>query len=238
MTLNALERISLTVPKPGLELLSVLTANKNALVSCSANDLALSMDFVDRGKLFAAGQSDPLNLTQDYAGQVMKCLSTHNISYHYHHKCLTDQALQVARLDNFYRPLAYSYDKLGMKFIAIMEAIDYPFFGVQFHPEKASYEFVIKHGQHNISHSAKAQVVSRYFADFFVNQARSSSHQTTVKSVERTLIYNYQPMYTGILRDMYEQRYLFPFTNSQNLSTEEFLNRVPVDDSEVSEEVS
>lgn len=195
------------------------------------------MEFTKRGKMFAKGQSDALNLTTDAAGQMMKLFESSNMSYHFHHKCLTDEALKISKMDTFYRPLSYSYDKFGKKFISIMEAIDYPFFAVQFHPEKIPFEFVIKQSQHNIPHSIVARAGSRYLSDYFIGQARLNSHRRE-KNLNKLMVYRYHPMYTGILNDMYEQRYLFPFVNPVGHSTEEFLDYVPDDDEEAPENIS
>lgn len=57
----------------------------------------------------------------------LDALSKGNVTYNYHHFCITDSSLLQAKLDSFYLPLAYSIDKLDKDFIVIMEAIDYPF---------------------------------------------------------------------------------------------------------------
>ena len=44
---------------------------------------------------------------------------------------------------------------------------DYPFYGVQWHPEKNPFEWT---SAAVINHSKKAVLVTQYVADFFVNQ--------------------------------------------------------------------
>lgn len=225
----------------GLELLSVLTADRNVLDSCSAIDEARSMRIIERGKLFAP--SNYLNLPTsnfDYSGLIVSALTTKNLTYHYHKKCLTDAGLKKAGLTDFYRPLAYSSDSNGLEFITVFEAIKYPFYGVQFHPEKPPFEFVIKMHQLNIPHSRESIAVSRYFADFFVQQARLNSHSVSRVSIQDELIYAFQPTYTAIKHDMYEQRYLFPFGShaEDKTTTEEFIDYIPADEEEVHEDVS
>lgn len=220
----------------GLELLTVLTSNRNVLSLCSANDLSLGVEFTTRGKMFAKSTYSNLDyLSEDYSKVVMDTLATGNLTYNFHHKCLTDSDLREARLENFYRPLAYSNDTSGLKFIAIIEAIRYPFYGVQFHPEKAPFEFIVKRSQRNIPHSRRAIAVSRFFADFFVMQAQLSGHQSSNSSTGRDLIYSFDPMYTAPKEDMYEQRYLFPYNGSALTSSEEFLNHVPAEDEVIPE---
>jgi len=63
--------------------------------------------------------------------------------------------------DNFL-PLIYSNDKHGKKYIAALEAKDYPFYGVQFHPEKTGKK--LKNGE---VLTMQRMQVAQYFADFF-----------------------------------------------------------------------
>lgn len=220
-----------------MELLSVLTAEQNVLDNCSANDVTLTVESADRGRLFAPASYANLPLGIDYAAIILNSLESKNVTYHYHHKCLTDAGLQEAGLTDFYRPLAYSEDTLGKRFITIFEAINYPFYGVQFHPEKPAFEFVVKASQQRIPHSREAIAVSRYFADFFVQSAQINGHQASGGDRRaKELIYAHEPMYTGLMNDMYEERYLFPY-KSDGLTQEEFLDFVPDDDYEPPENV-
>lgn len=220
----------------GFELLSVLTADDNHLTDCSANDMLLKMDFVARGRLFERSNYSDVSLAGvDYSKSMLELMSRENITYNYHHKCLVDKSMKQSSLDKFYRILAYSTDKNGVKFISAFEAYQYPFFGVQFHPEKPPFEFVIKKGQHHLPHSRHAKAVSRYFADFFIAQAQKSGHQTSVEDIRGDLVYAYQPTYTAPKKDMYEQRYLFPFDSNTTLSTEEFIDRPMSDDEDAPE---
>lgn len=220
--------------------MSVLTTNKNVLDDCSAQDMTISMSFKSRGRLFA-----PTNLLDstpaiDYSQAIMNILSTKNLTYNHHHKCLTDAGFQRApQLKDFYRPLAYSRDKLGQEFIAIFEAIQFPFYGVQFHPEKPPFEFIVQRGQKSIVHSRDAIAVSRYFGDFFIKSAQLSKHRAaTTLQLSMELIYANSPMYTALKKDMYEQRYLFPYKSNANVTTEEFIDHYPDELEEVSEKVT
>lgn len=210
----------------------MLTADKNVLDDCSSKDVSLTMEFTSRGRLFA-----PTNLLDstpalDYSEAIMKVLSTKNLTYNHHSKCLTAASFLMApELLEFYEPLAYSRDKLGKEFVAILEAKQFPFYGVQFHPEKPSFEFIVKRGQKNIVHSRDAIAVSRYFGDFFVKKAQLSNHRAAdTEQLKSELIYARSPTYTALKKDMYEQRYLFPYNNRTGITNEEFLDYVPEED--------
>lgn len=221
----------------GLELLSVLSSNKNVLENCLANDMSLTMDFRDRGRMFAPTSFNGL-IEVDYSKAIIEALKTKNLTYNHHHFCLTLRGLKEANLDKFYKPLAFSKDKSGIEFIAAFEALNYPFFAVQFHPEKPPFEFIVKKSQKNMPHSRDAIAVSRYFADFFVTSAQLNAHKPpNERAFLEGLIYAQTPTYTAIDGDMYEQRYMFPYQHKDGISDEEFLDYVLDSDEEVHEEV-
>lgn len=83
----------------------------------------------------------------------------------------------------------------------------YPFYGVQFHPEKNLYEWI---PDRNIVHNENAIASSQYFAWFFVNECRKNdNHFTDIEEENRMLIYNYPSTFTGLIQSPYEQSYLF-----------------------------
>ena len=62
----------------------------------------------------------------------------------------------------------------------------------------------------NINHSQEAILISQFSANFFVNEARKSSHRFPDKATERKyLIYNYAPVYTALHDWFDEQAYVF-----------------------------
>jgi gamma-glutamyl hydrolase len=54
----------------------------------------------------------------------------------------------------------------GSEFISSFEHKKYPFYGVQFHPEKNAFEWNIA----SIPHSAEAILAEQFFGNFFVNE--------------------------------------------------------------------
>lgn len=83
----------------------------------------------------------------------------------------------------------------------------YPFYGVQFHPEKSSFEW--KLSKHYPS-SINAVKANRYFMDFFVTESRKNAHAFANAAEENDyIIYNHQPHFTGVLGSAYHQCYLF-----------------------------
>ncbi|ODN06193.1 Gamma-glutamyl hydrolase A [Orchesella cincta] len=140
---------------------------------------------------------------------VINTLGTKAVTANFHHFCLTPENFTRFGLNQSYRLLSTSYDPVGnVTYVSAVESKKYPFFAVQFHPEKNIYEWTLKE---NLPHSPEAIEVAQYFAMFFVDQARKNIHSFNSRSEEEAqLIYNYIPTYTGLTGDTFEQKYYFP----------------------------
>ena len=65
--------------------------------------------------------------------------------------------------------MSTNYDNNDLQFISSIEHYKYPFYGVQFHPEKNNFEWI--EGK-NIPHGLNATKIGRYFAEFFVDEGK------------------------------------------------------------------
>lgn len=110
------------------------------------------------------------------------------------------------KLDQTYIVTSTNKDATGKVFVSTMEGIKYPFFGyvhhprlsvinrVQWHPEKSVYEWTFKEA---LNHSPDVVFCVTYLANFFVNEARKSTHSFPSIALEQAaLIYNYAPSLT------------------------------------------
>lgn len=86
---------------------------------------------------------------------------------------MTRENLTRSDLDKFYKTLATSTDDRGLEFIATIEAINYPIWGLQFHPEKNVYEWGVNIT--SVPHWPSAVRAGLYFAEFFVNQGKNAT---------------------------------------------------------------
>ncbi|KAI4495237.1 hypothetical protein M0804_001438 [Polistes exclamans] len=118
------------------------------------------------------------------------------------------QELRRLHLNNTFRVISQNVATDGVKFISSLEHVNFPFYGLQFHPEKNIYEWI--KGK-NIPHTFEAIEVGQYFANFFVNEARKNKNRfSNYKEEIESLIYNYPPLYTGGKNNsVFEQIYLF-----------------------------
>ena len=82
----------------------------------------------------------------------------------------------------------------------------YPFYGTQWHPEIAMFEWKPK----GVNHSANAILAAQFVANFFVDESRKNSHKFVSKAKEeKSLIYNYVPEHDRDVITFYEQAYIF-----------------------------
>jgi len=108
-------------------------------------------------------------------------------------------------LDKFWNPITTNEDANSLTFISIVESKNYPFVGLQFHPEKNAYEW-----ENNDPHSTSAVYSARFFYDWFVNECRKNKHKFMDKTtLENELIYNYPTTYVGKFNYTFEQVYFF-----------------------------
>ncbi|XP_055606188.1 gamma-glutamyl hydrolase-like [Uranotaenia lowii] len=182
----------------GFELLAFLAAGRvNQLTDCNSIGQSMALqfkpDFRD-SRLFAG-------LPQD----MERILSTESVTANFHQYCITEQ--NFTSLSKNWRIMSTNRDWNGLEFISSMEHKSYPFYGVQFHPEKSIYEWV---GGRNISHSSDAVRVMQYFADFVVDEARKSLHHfDSDAEANRHLVYNFPETFTGANKSVFQQIYLF-----------------------------
>ncbi|XP_026731422.1 gamma-glutamyl hydrolase A-like [Trichoplusia ni] len=185
----------------GFELLIILASGRgypeNRIRCYSYENIPLDFtdDFRD-SKMFKEAPEDILHL-----------LAHEDVTVNAHQFCIIDENLKSHNLTQDWRVTSHSDDENGVKFIATIEHTRYPFYGVQFHPEKSSFEWK---KSKNYPHSLNAVKSNRYFMDFFVKESRKSLHTFANQTEENQyVIYNYEPLFTGVLGSMYHQCYFF-----------------------------
>lgn len=125
---------------------------------------------------------------------VMNTLTKVNSTINLHHEGVTPASWR-AHLSSFFKVLSTNQDRKGREFISMWEAINYPFYGVQFHPERSLFEWDI---QELLVHSKAVVETVQYMANFFVDEARRSAHKFADPQVEESLlIYQFPVTYTG-----------------------------------------
>ncbi|XP_072427648.1 gamma-glutamyl hydrolase-like isoform X3 [Chiloscyllium punctatum] len=181
-----------------LKELIVLTSGENILTRTNTINLALPLNFTKAGLHSRTFKKFPKNLLQ--------ALQIRPLTGHYHYWGVSMKNFtNNKKLNNFYRILTTNMDNQRVEYVSTVEAIKYPIYAVQWHPERSPYEW---NATLNIPHFSEAVKVAWYLADFFVNEARwNFNHFSNTTEEEKALIYNYTPMYTGNI-SRFEQVYL------------------------------
>ncbi|KAK0149084.1 Gamma-glutamyl hydrolase [Merluccius polli] len=203
----------------GFQQLSVLTANKNLLTLTNTKAVALPLTFT-RGithlpspllqvsptypHLYYRYHPPTLSFTtaaqtsrlfQSFPVDLMQSLAEENITSNFHSWSLSLQNFsRNTKLKRFYKILSTNTDG-KTDFVSTMEALQYPFYAVQWHPEKSPFEWVDKPGMVHLGSAVRA---SFYTASFFISEAMKNFHHFPSPAEEdKALIYNFSPEYKG-----------------------------------------
>lgn len=132
--------------------------------------------------------------------------ATANVHYHGFAPTLFQTSPSMARNFNL---LGTSVGQDGKEFVAIMESPRYPFFGVQFHPERSLFEWADKE---NIVKEYETVRLQHYFGSVLVAEARKNSHKFPSRKVENMWNINAFPSklaFGPYLLDEEDQGYYF-----------------------------
>jgi gamma-glutamyl hydrolase len=120
-----------------------------------------------------------------------------------------DEYIRSEKLRNFYNILALTIDKKGKPIVAAIEAKNYPFYSVMFHPERPIYDW---NKNFDNPKMYEARALSRYYQIFFNLETRKSfSEYDSEEELKENLIYNYD---IEPLEGIFDQIYKFPVDNS------------------------
>jgi len=135
-------------------------------------------------------------------------LGTYKVAMNNHVRGVAPSTYQEhSDLRDFFHIISTNKDRNGDVFISTVEAKEHPIYGVQWHPEKPLFEW---NPTEAMNHSTDSVLANQYTADFFVTEARKSSHHFPSFDLEsQSLIYNYQPVYTWPEVHDFEQCYFF-----------------------------
>ncbi|XP_025089656.1 LOW QUALITY PROTEIN: uncharacterized protein LOC112561388 [Pomacea canaliculata] len=174
----------------GFELLNTITAGQNLLAAVDAENITLPLDLVD--------------------DDVLSYLTKESVTQNEHQYGMLPEVFNKNKeLSSFYRILSTNQGKTKTTFISTFEAYKYPIYGTQWHPEKNAFNW---DPRYVINHDAHAVRVAQYFANFFVNEARKSTHRfPSLQEEADALIDNYNPIYSA--DGTFMENYFFNFSS-------------------------
>jgi gamma-glutamyl hydrolase len=146
--------------------------------------------------------SQPLEFLKDPSSTKMFCsmeeehvetLKNGNVTYNSHKWSIRPETMESDEgLKAFWDVTSISYDANNTKFIASVEAKNYPIMGTQFHPEKTTMSWNDETVYH-FNHSWESIKTNRHFADLFVMMARANPNNWgTFQEVQANQIDNYE----------------------------------------------
>eukprot|EP01047_Picozoa_sp_COSAG01_P060824 COSAG01_NODE_7509_length_3176_cov_32.916477_3_plen_249_part_00 len=107
-------------------------------------------------------------------------LEREEITFNYHNGGASlNEFTRHTKLGQMFSVLSTSIDRQNRAYVSTIEGRVYPFYGVQWHPEKAMFEWGARPDGGNyeaINHDSHAMAVARYTASFFAEEARKSTH--------------------------------------------------------------
>lgn len=127
-------------------------------------------------------------------------------AYHHYQAILPDKFMKSKGISNVLKITSISYpvNGGGPPFVASVEGIKYPIYGIQFHPEKAAYEWL---KETNAPHFRESLEISQRMINFFVNEARKNDRKFISEEVlQKSLLSNWVLSQRS---STYHQVYLF-----------------------------
>lgn len=170
----------------------------------------------------------PLMLTKDAKSSnllggapkpVLDALSKTNMTVNLHHYGVSPADFEAdPKLKKTWRVVATNFGRQGKEFISLVEGINLPFFGAQFHGEKNAWEFNQPWDEPSVGmfvHTAGAIEAVEWIAGVFVERARRNPQSfASDEAFRNASIYNFEPIYTNALSDhtLFEETWVFePF---------------------------
>jgi gamma-glutamyl hydrolase len=143
--------------------------------------------------------------------KVRQILAEQNVAMNNHERGIEPKVFESDEgLTSLFRIVSTNVDLNGRPFVSTVESHVYPFYGVQFHPEKNAFEFSVYPNTNipyeAINHSNDAIYICFALAEFFVQETRKNSSGRYNLVQRHPLIYSYE------MRNSldFEQTYIIP----------------------------
>ena len=192
----------------GMEMLSVMMAGSN----CSVLDYDFDSDNISLPLIFNENSTSSM-LWGSAPEWVVSTISTQNITFNNHNNGLPPSKYAATPgLNEVVSVISTNYDRNGKEFVSSFEGIDYPIWGLQFHPSKLAYEW---NPNEVLNHSPTAIADMQYVADVLYSQAKFNFHHfPSAQEEQNALIYNTPPVFTYPVCNGFVQTYFWNYTET------------------------
>ncbi|XP_044262565.1 gamma-glutamyl hydrolase-like [Tribolium madens] len=168
----------------------VMVANKNVNIRkhCRAENILLD-----------------INVTSSKNSKMFKNIETikndlKKVAPHFHNYCILKEDLSQRN----WLVTSENFDEEDNLFVASLEHKKYPFYGLQFHPEKNAFEWK---NDLNLNKSPSGIRASRYFGDFFIEECRKNDN--VLQDNKFLFINRYDQIPTGKYGCAFDSVYVF-----------------------------
>jgi len=147
------------------QLLMMTSGNLSILEHFNAEDYSVSLMFAPAfrtSRIFS-------NLPEKLIAQIQN----RDVCENLHEQGITPHGFTHNNLQSFYTVLSTNLDRDGKEFVSTMEALRYPIYATQWHPERNQFEW---DPQEPIEHSLLSIECVQYLANFFVEETRKNGH--------------------------------------------------------------
>jgi len=149
----------------GFEMIAAILANSlEVLTNFDGWDMQNSITFNS-----TVAQPYKTKMFGNFTRKDLIILQNQNVNAHYHRLGISEDSFNNSTLRKFLKITSFAKDMKGKMFINTYEGVNYPFFGVQFHPEMVAFK---RRSMKGIPRSIEAIMISQKFSGFFLSQTR------------------------------------------------------------------
>ena len=177
-------------------ILTAISFNRESIMDqCDAADVSFVVSF-NNSNIATSTMFDLANTESEYYALnalVVQMMQTNAIAFNDHHKGISpNRFYSDVYINGNLSVLGVSNDLNGKPFVTLFESrreLNLNWFGSQFHPEDAAFR-----SQKPVNHTYESIIANQWFAQFFVNMARTSNdNQMSEDEFDERAIYNYEP---------------------------------------------
>ncbi|CAM9864822.1 unnamed protein product [Pylaiella littoralis] len=156
--------------------------------------------------------ADESRILSGFSDEMLEEMATEPLATNAHHKGVAPDDLVKSGLDEMFRVVSTNTDKNGVReYVSIVEAFDYPMYGLQWHPEKSEFDSGVDPDgtpHHIINHTKDAVKLSQAMVKFFASETRHNGHSfADITEWEPKMLHTLPVTPTG---PRYGQLYFFP----------------------------